>query len=644
MMGYIVKDGVITELREEPLATSKSKETLFQGALLGDPVGTSDGFLRFELGAPDNDALKGWIFKDDCRPLTDAERQPLNEEGFVQECVNVQLLFNATDEIKPGVPLAPWVVSADFLIARAIFETGIQNLGSKIPGSDGLGPLQVTVAEWKDFTDNGGTLASDARASDRDDPVLQIGGAAFRQHAHGSAMSKLRLDAGKATADDPFIASFLDMFFAHVTNSPAAALAILDAQDANANTPATATIKDVIKGAMTAAEVTGLFQAREKLPGSNTVFFGTEANPATLKAVVDLAESTLKTLLASAFDKIKQDRPDMIPTVTAGGGAPWMAVARQDEGVTQGRDDAKIKSYFLDTDFGAVAANAAVPAWCGAFAAHCMKQSGNPTVAASVPKGAATAINWKTWGADVPSQSDTVPPGAVVVLSPTAASGGHGHVGFFLGFDANKKNVTLLGGNQSNKVGETPFPASRIAAIRWLDVPGTGAAGGAGTPANAVDMSKITLPSSKVKAANRSMAALIINAFAAAGYGQNQQIAALANAIDESGLDASQRTLPEDSVGLFQLRRIVGDGGNHSVAELQDPNFNTQLIIAEAKKVPLFAAAKNLRDAVDAFVRYVEKPKDKAGESAKRFQTATDLLGGGMVRRIVQGVRNMLGM
>ena len=93
-----------------------------------------------------------------------------------------------------------------------------------------------------------------------------------------------------------------------------------------------------------------------------------------------------------------------------------------------------------------------------------MKQSGNPTVAASVPKGAAGAANWKSWGAEVPSQS-TIPPGAVVVLSPGEGSGGHGHVGFFRSFSADKKNVILLGGNQGSKVGESPFLASRISRV-----------------------------------------------------------------------------------------------------------------------------------------------------------------------------------
>ena len=53
----------------------------------------------------------------------------------------------------------------------------------------------------------------------------------------------------------------------------------------------------------------------------------------------------------------------MVPPVTAGT-APWVTVAEKDmhDGVKEGANDALIKSYFLDTDFGAVGANDPVPA------------------------------------------------------------------------------------------------------------------------------------------------------------------------------------------------------------------------------------------------------------------------------------------
>lgn len=616
-MSYVVKEDVVARLREEPLATSRNKKTMQQGDELGDPLRESDGFLFFEI----NKTLSGWMLKSDCEELPDAARPPVNEAGFVQECVNVQLLFN--DETKPvegappAVSIRPWVVSADFLIARALYETDIRNLGKNIPGSDGVGALQVTVAEWKDFTDNGGALASDARASDRDHSVLQIPAAAYRLHVQGKAMSKIRLDAGKATAEDPFVASFLDMFFAHVTNSPAAALAILDAQDAG--TPPDTSIKEVLKAVMTAEELSALFKAREKLSGLPTVFFGTEANPSTLKSVVDVAEDTLKKLLVAALARIEKHRPEMIPEVTAGG-APWMAIAEQAEaeGVKEGTHNAVISKYFADTDFGGNPNTNPPPAWCGAFAAHCMKRCDNPIVQASVPKEAAAAISWKKWGADFPLQSATIPRGAVVVLSPSpGTTGGTGHVGFFLEYSPDKKKVFLLGGNQSKKVGRTPFPADQIAGVRWLDQPGA---------VGAVAIDGITLPSS-VAPANRQFAGLILKAFAAAGYGRDQQIAALANAIGESNLNPrAHNTHGEDSVGLFQLNRIVGVGGNHSVERLMDPAFNTQLIIAEANRFPSFKNATDLHTAVDVFVRRVERPADKPGQVAKRFKIAQALI------------------
>jgi uncharacterized protein (TIGR02594 family) len=622
-MAFFVKHGIMTDLFSEPSLTSVSKRELNSNAVLGDPLKASDGFLFFATGAPTDEALKGWVPKDDCEDRPDAARLPVVESFFVQECVNTQLRFNSTEEIRlappagtPAEAIRPWEVSADFLIARAIFETGIQNLGANIPGSDGVGPLQVTIAEWKDFTDNGGVLSKDARGSDRNHPVLQIDAAAWRQHAQGKAMSKIRLDAGKATAADPFVPSFLDMFFAHVTNSPAAALAILDAQ--TANKPPTTSIKEIVKDSMSAADLTALFTAREKIPGpTGTVFFGTDAAPSTLKAVVDVAESTLKKLLEDAAAKISQHRPDMVPAVTTAGSAPWLAVAEQakQQGIKEGANDDVIRTFFDDTDFGHVTGTP--PAWCGAFAAHCMKQSGNVTVAASVPTHAAAAASWKNWGADI-SQSGTIPPGAVIVLSPGTGTGGSGHVAFFLRFSDDKKNVILLGGNQSNKVGETPFLTNRIAAVRWLDIPGAAAA--------AVAVGGLNLPN-KVKAGDRPNADIIMAAFAAAGYGRDQQIAAVANAIEESALDEkAHTTVGEDSVGLFQLRRFKGVGGNNSVEALMDPNFNTQLIIAEAKKVPPFGKATNLGDAVEAFVRFVERPKDIPGQSAKRFNTAKGLI------------------
>ena len=119
-------------------------------------------------------------------------------------------------------------------------------------------------------------------------------------------------------------------------------------------------------------------------------------------------------------------------------------------------------------------------------------------------------------------------------------------------------------------------------------------------------------------------AKLIIAAFANAGYGKAQQVAALANAIAESNLkaDAEFQTPTEDSVGLFQLNMKGGLGAGHSKPELLDPAKNTKLVIAKAQTVQEFKTAANLHDAVAIFVRKIEQPANQAGEIIKRLSIA----------------------
>ena len=101
-----------------------------------------------------------------------------------------------------------------------------------------------------------------------------------------------------------------------------------------------------------------------------------------------------------------------------------------------------------------------------------------------------------------------------------------------------------------------------------------------------------------------NIARMIVTAFADAGLGNLQQLAALANAIAESNLDP-KATGPDQGVGLFQLNRVRGLGIGHTVAELEDPAINTNIIVAEAKKAAGFGQSASLEDAVSAFVRHV---------------------------------------
>lgn len=90
--------------------------------------------------------------------------------------------------------------------------------------------------------------------------------------------------------------------------------------------------------------------------------------------------------------------------------------------------------------------------WCGLFAAFCMVENN-----ISPPSIAVRASEWAKWG-----QALSKPcMGAVLVFTRE----GGGHVGFFVGHDAN--NYHVLGGNQSDSVCVTKIAKTRCSAIRF---------------------------------------------------------------------------------------------------------------------------------------------------------------------------------
>jgi hypothetical protein len=121
------------------------------------------------------------------------------------------------------------------------------------------------------------------------------------------------------------------------------------------------------------------------------------------------------------------------------------------------------------------------------------------------------------------------------------------------------------------------------------------------------------------------IARLIVKSFADGGFGKPQQLAALANAIVESGLNPKAGSSPEQAVGLFQLNRTGGLGTGHTVAELEDPAININIILSEAKRFADFGKADSLEDAVSIFVRKIERPANPADEVTRRLKIAQQL-------------------
>lgn len=407
---------------------------------------------------------KGWIATADASPIGDEPRPDLVVGDFVSQCISVEGAFNALPDT------APWYVSADFLIARAIIETNLVNAGPKIPGSDAVGPLQVSSKEWADFLASGSPLVGHFRPGDFDNPIAQVFGAAYSMHRDAKDISTLKTPAG---ATDTFVPSNLDVLHAHLTNSAKATVAVLDAasKDATKNI----TLKDCLTPVMSAGDLNSFFQARAQFSGSID-------QPKTVDAFVQATQSALDAALKKAFDLIRQFVPEELDQIKQGE-APWFDVAQTEKDANIAEPNPRILTYFQSTDLRPLPTSTDTP-WCGAFAAFCMAQSGSPAAAASIPKGAARAASWKTWGTPLPLKSSDIPTGAVVVLTPGEGTGGSGHVGFFAGYTADGKNVTLLGGNQSNQVKLSNFPLSRIATINWLDLQSNNTVGSDVQPSN----------------------------------------------------------------------------------------------------------------------------------------------------------------
>ena len=101
----------------------------------------------------------------------------------------------------------------------------------------------------------------------------------------------------------------------------------------------------------------------------------------------------------------------------------------------------------------AVGVNPRRTPWCGAFVGAVVKMNGK-----AAPKGHARAASWKKWGKGVSLKKARK--GDVVVIRTKR---GH-HVGFFAGFKDGR--VTLLGGNQSNRVKYSNYRIRSVQAVR----------------------------------------------------------------------------------------------------------------------------------------------------------------------------------
>lgn len=420
--------------------------------LPGDPItstGNESGLL-IEVTLESED--KGWIAKSDCGPDTSA-RPVAVPAFFVDTCIGVERAFN---EI---ASTAPWFVAADYLIARALLETKIVNAGPS-PGSDAVGPLLISSKEWQRFVAGADPALQVTRQPDAfDNWLTQIYAAGFTMSADTKAISEAVKKITGSTEKDPFIPSYLNVLHAYYTN-PETAAELLRAVDDDAGR--TKPVSDFFKG-IDAAQSAQIFANRG-------AFFGTALQPKTVAELFASTGAALDQALKDAFGLIKQFVPEAIPAIKQAE-APWFDIALQEEAkhISEAdNSDVITKEYFAATSLGP---QSKMAPWCAAFVAYCMKKSGSEEAAASIPMtDSALAVTWAGWGEGLPVRADVIPQGALVVMQPAPGVHGSGHVGFCVQFLDNGNSIQLLGGNQSDRVQRSTFPASRINAIRWLDL------------------------------------------------------------------------------------------------------------------------------------------------------------------------------
>jgi len=309
-----------TSVRAEPSRDAQATGSIEKNIELEGTPNREDTWILAER------PVAGWVDKADCEEARE-EREPVQRDGFVQRCVVAEWTCNAVDAI------SPWLVVADYLIARAIIATGIANPGPT-HGSDAVGPLRVSSAEWSDFLQHGGVLAEGYLATDRDQPIRQVAGAAFRMHRDARRLSELRVAAGATPANDPFVPTLLDIFLAYLTGSPQAALAVLDAHARGSDV----SIDQVLAPPLV---LPPLLDARER-------FFTAAGTPKPVSAVVADARAALDAALEQAAREIQEHMPEAVPVVSAPSAAPWLDVAKAARSAGIDERDPGCRSIILD--------------------------------------------------------------------------------------------------------------------------------------------------------------------------------------------------------------------------------------------------------------------------------------------------------
>lgn len=134
---------------------------------------------------------------------------------------------------------------------------------------------------------------------------------------------------------------------------------------------------------------------------------------------------------------------------------PWIVEAKRHIGIEENKDAPRITKWVQDLKLSWFTSTfrASTVAWCGVFTARCMQVSN-----LAYPKMWMRAMDWSNWGVKLNRPID----GCVVVFNRK----GGGHVGFVMG-ETMDGYLSVLGGNQNNRVTVAKFDKVRVVGYYW---------------------------------------------------------------------------------------------------------------------------------------------------------------------------------
>jgi uncharacterized protein (TIGR02594 family) len=133
---------------------------------------------------------------------------------------------------------------------------------------------------------------------------------------------------------------------------------------------------------------------------------------------------------------------------------PWMAEMYRKKGLHEVRDNAALSAWLR---IGKFLGNPARLPWCGdAIESAIVKTLPDEPV----PDNPFWAQGWANFG----HKAGPADIGAIGVIRWSAKAG---HVGIVAEYDARRRRVKLLGGNQSNAITLSWFPLDKFIAFRW---------------------------------------------------------------------------------------------------------------------------------------------------------------------------------